>query len=188
MQSNVNVMKDTIRVTIALDKNLATLFEQMRGELKTSQSELIRRAIRFYFDYKNILESISNTQTDIYLDMLPTGEHVILDVDHWLSCLKFIECSLDQDMFWDTHRKIARAHAEQLSQKVKTVEEILERFAACNFFKVKKDTNNRFTLLLGSEIPQKFLKILLEEVLEGLGYKIEIKEDFAKLRLSLTKS
>ncbi len=180
-------MKDPVRITIALDKDMASLFDKMKIELKISQSELIRKAIRFYFDYKNILESVSNTKTDIYLDMLPTGEHVILDVDHWLSCLKFIEKSSDQDMFWDTHRKIARAHSEQLSQKMNTVEEVLERFAACNFFKVKKDSINRFTLLLGSEIPQKFLKILLEEVLEGLGYKIEIKEDFAKLRLSLTK-
>jgi hypothetical protein len=65
---------------------------------------------------------------------------------------------------------------------------LLERLEACNFFKISKDSEDRFTLLLDSNVPKKFIRILLDEILTGMGYKAEIKEDFAKLRLKVTRT
>ncbi len=178
-------MKNPVRVTTALDEEIADLFEKMRVDLKLSQSELLRRALLFYHKHKVLHNSVTDKKIYTYLDMLPSGEHVILDLDHWLSFLSLVETSPGKDEFWKKHREIARSHAEQLSQKVKTVEDLLERIETCNFFKVIKDSENMFTLVLGSDVPKKFIRIFLEEVLAGMGYKVEIKEDLAKLRMGV---
>jgi hypothetical protein len=112
---------------------------------------------------------------------------VILDIDHWLMFLKLLETSPEKEKFWGEHRKVARSHAEQFTQKITSVEAILSRLEACNFFKVTKNAENDFTLVLSSELTKKFIAILLEEILAGMGYETEIKENLAKLRLKVSR-
>ena len=110
-----------------------------------------------------------------------------MDVDHYLSFLKFIENSPDKDQFDDINKSIGRAHAEEFSQDldITTVQKVVERLEACNFFKIVKDSSSRYTLLLGSDIQKNFIKTFLEEVLEGMGFKVSIKEGFSKLKIIL---
>jgi hypothetical protein len=61
--------------------------------------------------------------------MLSSGEHVILDVDHWLLSLKFVK-----------YEKIAVSHAEQLSNDIKTAKDLFERLEFCNFFRLIENT------------------------------------------------
>jgi len=114
--------------------------------------------------------------------MLAEGEHVILDIDHWVAFLKFMETHPESEKFWEMHRDVARAHAEEFEGK--SVEYVLERLEACNFFRinVKKD---EYTLVLNHEATKKFVKMFLEEVFRGMGINIEIKEDLMKLRLKV---
>ncbi len=180
-------MKNPIRITIALDEGTANLLENIKKEMKLSQSELMRRALRFYHENKSICDDAGSDKMRIYMDMLPSGEHIILDVDHWLLFLKYIESLPEQDEFWDDCKNVARSHAEQLLSKAMTPEEVLKRLEACNFFKLSKDSENNFTLLMGSEVPKKFIKVFLEEVFAGMGIKIDIKEDLAKLRIKVVQ-
>ena len=53
----------------------------------------------------------------------------------------------------------------------------MERLEACNFFRATKNSQNDFTLVLGSETAKKFIKIFLEEFLSAMGLETEIKED-----------
>ena len=48
------------------------------------------------------------------VDMLLTGEHIILDVDHWLMFLRLIAFSPEKEKFWTEHKEVARAHWEPL--------------------------------------------------------------------------
>lgn len=48
-----------------------------------------------------------------------------------------------------------------------------------------KESSNRYTLSLGADIPKTFIKTLLEEVLNGMGFRVEIKEDSTKLTIFL---
>jgi hypothetical protein len=123
-----------------------------------------------------------------YADMLASGEHIILDVDHFLLFLKLLETSPDKDKFWEDHLKVAKSHAEQLPSKVPTAEKLLDRLEACNFFKVNKISEEEFTLVLYSDVTKKFIKTFLEVVLSRMDYKAEIKEDFAKLRVRVSKN
>ena len=180
-------MKSPIRVTISFDEQTFESFESLKNELKVSQSELIRRAIRFYFENRITLDKGNRKRTQEYVDMLSEGEHVILDVDHWLLFLKMVESSTDQAEFWNTHREIARSHAEQLSKKVTTPEALLKRLETCNFFKISttSGSSNEYTLLTGPGMQRRFIREFLEETFADMGFTAIIKEDYSKLRVIL---
>jgi len=55
----------------------------------------------------------------------------------------------------------------------------------CNLFTMSKTSKNEFTLIFGSEAPKKFVRIELEEIFAGMGFMVEIKEDFSKLRVKV---
>jgi len=90
--------------------------------------------------------------------MLSAGEHVILDIDHWILFLQFIETHPEKEKFWNLHKEVCRAHAEQFKHKLFNAESIA---------------------------PKKFVRIELEEIFAGMGFIVEIKEDFSKLRIKV---
>ena len=154
------------RVTIALDDETFNLLQELKANSNKSQSEILRKSIRFYHKLKNVIGSTNNgiaKRINTYLDLLSHGEHIILDIDHYLSFLKFIEDSPDSDIFWEMNKSIGIAHAEEFTQHFSfpKLEDVIERLEMCNFFKTVKDSSNRYTLLLGSEIQKNFIKILM---------------------------
>jgi hypothetical protein len=175
------------RVTIALDPSTAKLFEELKAESKLSQSGLIRKALQFYSENKKLIDRHGAKRINTYVDMLADGEHIILDIDHFFMFLKFAESSPDKEKFWEDHKKVAESHGEHLPPKVKSPVEFLERLEACNLFKLSKTSETEFTLILYSDITKKFVRTMIEDVLVGMGYKVEIKEDLAKLRLKVLK-
>jgi hypothetical protein len=176
-------MKNPTRITIDLDDEINDLIEKLKKGKKISQSELIRNVIRFYHENENLVDISVRKKIYFYMDMLSSGEHVILDVDHWLLFLNAIESSPEKEYFWEKHREVAGSHAEQLRQKVHSVEDLLERLEACNFFKITRNSEKDFTLVLSSETTKKFIKIFLEEFFSTMGLKAEIRENLAKLRV-----
>jgi hypothetical protein len=51
-------MKPPERVTIALDEETAELFKKVKKELRVSQSELMREALKFYCEYRTLFEPV----------------------------------------------------------------------------------------------------------------------------------
>jgi hypothetical protein len=64
-------------------------------------------------------------------------------------------------------------------------EYILKRLETCNLFKLSTTAKNEFTLVLGSDVPKQFVKMEFEEIFEGMDFKVEIKEYFAKLKVKV---
>ncbi len=185
--------KTNNRITIALDDQTNMILQELKNNSNNSQSELIRKAIKFYHKFKKVFNGSKNgaaAKVNTYLNLLSHGEHIILDIDHYLSFLKFIENSPDKEKFWEINKTIGQAHAEEFSQDmdIMTVQKVVERLEACNFFKIVKDSSSRFTLLLGSDIQKDFIKTFLEEVLRGMGFKVQIKEGFSKLKIILNNT
>jgi len=117
--------------------------------------------------------------------MLSAGEHIIMDIDHWLLFLNFIKSHPDNEKFWESHKAICEAHAEQFKHKFYRAEYILKRLETCNFFKLSEESENAFTLVLGPDITREFVKTALEEIFGGMDFKVDIKEDLAKLRVNV---
>jgi hypothetical protein len=170
------------RTTVSLDEETRGLLDSLRIETKSSRSKVMRQVLRFYSENRHVLEN--NKKIDVYLDLLATSEHIILDIDHWLLFIEFISQLENQEKFWEGHKRVARSHAEQFAKKMSTVGEVLERLEVCNFYNLKKVGEEDFVLLLNSEASKKFIKTFLEEVFEVMGLKAEIKEDFTKLRVT----
>ncbi|RMF91477.1 MAG: CopG family transcriptional regulator [Methanobacteriota archaeon] len=175
------------RITVALDPETVRLLEEMKAESRLSQSGLIRRALQFYAENKRLIDRHGAKRVGTYVDMLADGEHVILDIDHFLMFLGLLESSPEKERFWEDHRKVAAAHSEHLPQKVRSPGEFLERLEACNLFKLSRISETEYTLILYSDLAKRFVKTLVEDVLSGMGYEVEIKEDLAKLRLKVLR-
>ena len=175
-------MKNPIRVTIALDEESNDIFNRLRESSRLSQSEIIRRALKFYYAHRDF-ENYDFEKIRIYVEMLGEGEHVILDIDHLVVFLHMVETHPEKEKFMEIHREIARSHADQFAGK--SVDYILRRLEACNFFRINKIGEKEYTLILVSKDTKEFVRVFLEEVLEGVGIKYEIKEDLTKLRLRL---
>lgn len=181
-------MTNPTRVTVAFDKLTADLLEKLSTDGDVSQSEIMRRALKFYSENKALEDAATKKKVHSYMDMLLSGEHVIIDVDHWLMFLRLIESSPGKEQFWKEHRELARTHWEQLKSKVHSTEDMLVRLEACNFYRLIKNGPNDFTLVLISEISKEFIKIFLEEYFSAMGAKVEIKENLTKLRVIVKPS
>lgn len=177
-------MTNPTRITVAFDQPTAKLLAKASEEAELSQSEIMRRALRFYYENKMLQDPAISQKVRAYMELLLRGEHVILDVDHWLLFLHFIEASPEAAKFWEEHRKVAQSHKEQLRSKPQTMESILTRLENCNFFRMTKNSEKDFTLVLGSEAPKTFVRILIEEFFSVAGIKADIKENLAKISVT----
>ena len=181
-------MVNPTRITVAFDKTTADLLEKISTESEVSQSEVMRRALKFYNENKALEDPANKKKIRGYMDMLLSGEHVILDVDHWLMFLSLIASSPEREKFWNEHKEVARAHWEQLKTKVRSPEEMLTRLEICNFYRLTKNAPNDYTLVLVSETSKDFIKIFLEEYFAAMGVRAEIKENLTKLRVTIKPS
>jgi len=177
--------KNPTRITVAFDQSTANLLEKISIDTELSQSEIMRRAIKFYNDNRTLTDPAIRQKVYAYMEMLLNGEHVILDVDHWLMFLQLIENSPDKDKFWTEHREVARSHKDQLKSKVRSAEELLNRLEICNFYRLTKNSEREFTLIFGSELPKRFVHVFLEEFFAAMGIKAEIKENLTKLNVTV---
>ena len=180
-------MTNPTRITVAFDQSTANLLEKLSKEAELSQSEIMRRALRFYYDNKALVDPAIKKKVYTYMDLLLSGEHIILDIDHWLLFLRLIEASPDQEKFWNEHKEVARSHSTQLKSKVHNPEELLERLETCNFYRMTKNSENDFTLIFGSELAKKFIRIFLTEFFAAMGSKAEIKEHLSKLNVTIRR-
>jgi hypothetical protein len=148
----------------------------------------MRRALKFYNENIALEDPAVKKKIHGYMDMLLSGEHVILDVDHWLMFLSLISSSPEKEKFWKEHKELARAHWEQLKSKVRSPEEMLSRLEVCNFYRLTKNGPNDYTLVLTSETSKDFIKIFLDEYFAAMGVRAEIKENLTKLRVTIKPS
>ena len=93
----------------------------------------MRRALKFYSENKALEDPPPSKKIGAYIDMLLSGEHVILDVDHWLMFLRLIDTSPQKEQFWKEHKEVARAHWEQLKGKVHSTEDMLTDLRPATF-------------------------------------------------------
>jgi predicted transcriptional regulator len=176
-------MPNVTRITIALDEETEKIMEKLAKEMGVSYSALVRSALKFFSHNKESAKDYENMK--LWSGLLGKGEHIILDIDHWLIFLKYIESSGKKDAFYEEGKKVAKSHAEQLAKVTTTPEGYLKRLEACNFFKMNKDSEGEYTLILNSDLSKRFVKELVSETLKEMGYDVEMKEDIGKLRVRI---
>ncbi|HPJ29792.1 MAG TPA: ribbon-helix-helix protein, CopG family [Methanothrix sp.] len=172
-------------VTISFDRESAAIFRDLKKDGGISQSKLMRTALKFYSIHKALFESVDVDKIYIRSEMLSGGEHIILDMDHWILFLSFIESHPDREKFWEMHKRVSQAHAEEFIHKNHDLETVLRRLEACNLFKMSRTSDTDFTLILGYDIPKKFVKTELEDIFSRMGRRVELREDLSKIRIKI---
>ena len=61
----------------------------------------------------------------------------------------------------------------------------LERFENCNWFRLQKNSENEFTLVLNSEMSGRFVEFTVSHLLNTMGYKADLKTHRGKIRIRL---
>ena len=90
-------MVNPTRITVAFDKTTADLLEKISTDPSLTKRKM-RRALKFYNENKALEDPATKKKIHAYLDMLLTGEHIILDVDHWLIFLRLISSSPERNV------------------------------------------------------------------------------------------
>uniref|UniRef100_A0A7C3EX17 CopG family transcriptional regulator n=1 Tax=Candidatus Methanomethylicus mesodigestus TaxID=1867258 RepID=A0A7C3EX17_9CREN len=167
------------RTSIAMNKETEALLNDLMSTGE-SQSSIMRKALRFYYEFRK-LEKRDLDRLTIYWDMLQSGEHVVLDMDHFIVLLRIAEGSEENKKVWnDIHTSVALNHAEQF--RGMRVDQILERLVACNFFRYSP-TGDGYVLVFGSQEAKHFIRTFLDVILKDLRFEYEIKEDLTKIRI-----
>jgi predicted transcriptional regulator len=174
-------MRGLTRITIAVDDETLEVLKRIARGTELSYSAIVRSAVKSFSP--GTPEEAERLR--IWSNMLSKGEHVILDVDHYLLFLKYVESSPRKEAFYREGVKVALSHAEQLLKTIKTPEDYLKRLEACNLFKLVRGADGEYTLVLSSELSKRFIKELVSTTMSGMGFKFQIKEDLAKLRVEV---
>lgn len=183
-------MKDDIkksipkRITFAVDEETENRINELSKIEGASISEIIRRSVRVYFQFERFLKAGQNWKTlEYYLKLLIDGEHVIIDIDRLIILLELIYNSYIEDEYRELSKNIAKSHAEQF-QGLSPLE-ILERFEACNLFKLRKISQEEYLLLTHHEVMKSFVRDLISEIFNSMEIRYDLREDVTKLRLKI---
>jgi hypothetical protein len=173
------------RMTIALDEESEKILKKLADEVGLSHSALVRGALKFFSQNRELAGDLGRMR--LWSELLRSGEHIILDIDHWLLLLKYVESSGKKESFYTEGKKVAKSHAEQLAKVTPTPDEYLKRLEACNLYKLRKDSEGDYTLILSSALSKRFVKELVLDTLTEMGFDVDIKEDLMKLRIKIIK-
>lgn len=171
------------KLSVAFDEETYLLFDRLRKQMGANQSDALRRMVRHYAENPAPEDARQKKRMELYRQLLEGGEHIILDIDHLSVLLRALGAPSPE--LREALRAVALSHADQWRHRSPDPRELLERLEACNFFKVSSEGEDQFTLIQGSETLRGFAKWVVVDFLEALGYRVEVREDLAKLRVRI---
>ncbi len=171
------------RLSIALDEKSDALIDSYQSKYNLSKSEIIRRALEcLKYEDENVKGRTNLETISAYIDFLANMEHVIVDVAHWKAI--FLEIDEKSEKFWNEVVKIGEQHLNEYYDKgKKDVRSILEYVEKTNWYKLSIDSENCYTLILIVSEASKFVKKFFEGFFKNYPRKVEITEDYKKLRV-----
>jgi len=129
-------------------------------------------------------EKISVDNILTYIDYLGNKEHLILDIAHWKSI--FIEIGDGSKKFWDDIYKTGDFHRKEYFDKgIRDIQQILQYIEKANWFTLKEDSKNSYTLILAISESVRFIKTFFEGFFSNYPQKVEITEENMKIRINV---
>ncbi|MFP4117098.1 MAG: ribbon-helix-helix protein, CopG family [Candidatus Aenigmatarchaeota archaeon] len=170
------------RLSVSLDEESAEKLESLKKEMDCSKARVIREALKHLYAVEEFGSSLEAVET--YLDFLAKDEHVIVDVDHWNSL--FEEIGEGSEEFWEEVEDIGEQHWDEYYDKgLRTVSDILEYVEKTNWYRLNRNSEKDFTLVIKVEKSKKFVKKFLESLFRASPHEVRIFEGRRKLRLNV---
>ena len=172
------------RLSVSLDTESLNIIAEYLPKYKGSKANLIRRALETLKEHELMQKKVPITTIETYVDYLGSMEHVIVDIAHWKSIFKEIGDGTDQ--FWEEVYDIGTAHWKEYYDKgIKNIQQILEYVEKTNWYKLNKDSENSYTLILTVSEASKFVATFFKGFFSRYSRTVEIHEDYKKIRIRI---
>jgi len=168
------------RISVALDSATYNILQELASEKNTTVSDIVRSAIDTYYEFTN------NSNMDVdklmkYGELIYGGENVIVDIELW-ACILDVVNEKSSDKIWGQIKRIGTEYGIQFKNRgLKDVEEILNYLEMVNWFRLKTNGSQNYTLILRTRNVEKILKVFLENMFDAMGIHIDIVEGLRKL-------
>jgi len=170
------------RVCASLDNESLAIIEKYLPKYKGSKANIIRKALQCLDITEEAQQKAPLEKILIYIDYLAKMEHVIVDIAHWKAI--FSEIGDGSEKFWDNVNRIGKEHLSEFHDKgLRDIESMLEYVENKNWYKLSKDSENSFTLILTVSEAASFVKAFFEGLFKNYPKKVEVIEEFKKLRI-----
>ena len=172
------------RLSVSLNDKSLAIIQKYQTKYDTTQADIIRRALHWMNVIEEPAEKVSLENILTYVDYLGDNEHLILDIAHWKSI--FIEIGDGSKKFWDEIYKTGDFHRREYFDKgIKDVKQILNYIEKTNWYSLKEDSKNSFTLILATAESVQFIKTFFEGFFSNYPQKVEITEENMKIRINV---
>ncbi len=172
------------RLSVSLNDKSIAIIQKYLTKYDTSQADVIRRALTLMNVIEGPAEKVSVENILTYIDYLGNKEHLILDIAHWKSI--FIEIGDGSKKFWDAIYKTGDFHRKEYFDKgIRDIQQILQYIEKANWFTLKEDSKNSYTLILATSESVRFIKTFFEGFFSNYPQKVEITEENMKIRINV---
>jgi hypothetical protein len=171
---------------VSLDADSRAALADLTERTGRSQSETVRRALRFYAANFEAADADAGPNLEAYHQMLSSGEHVLLDVDFLHCFLEFVvDDSGDPDPeFLDAVDRVAQFHAYEYEGRFESLRELLEWLSLCGFLAVRETRGRTYHVVFPTESIKWFMLRFVRGSTPRLPFDLEVEEGVAKVLLT----
>jgi len=173
------------RLSVSLNDKSFEIIQKYSSKYNTSQADIIRRALQVLDLVEEATDKAPMDSILTYIDYLANGEHLILDIVHW----KLIFQEMNQvgsKKFWDdVHRTGDNHRREYFDKGIREVKQILKYVEKTNWYKLKEESKNSFTLILAVAESSRFIKTFFEGFFSNYPQKVDVTEEDMKIRINV---
>ncbi len=170
-----------MRISVAVDEETRRVIEDLARKEDKTISDVIRHAILFYSKLRDRARNIPLDAAEEYLDIIPSGDNIIVDIELWLTILDELNNITSED-FWNLIEKIGYKHGFEFKNRgIKDIEKILKSLELKHLFELKETGGGGYTLILTTRGEVKLLKKYIKGLFESAGIDVEIVEGIRKL-------
>jgi len=170
------------RICAYLNEESLAIIEKYQEKYKCSVANLLRKALKNLKICEETQEKASLEKIITYVDYLAKIEHMIIDIADGKAI--FSEIGKGSEGFWNKIHKIGEEHLKEYQDKgLRTVKQILEYVEKTNWYKLSMDSEDTYTLILTVSEASKFVKTFFEGLFKNYPKKVEIIEEFKKIRI-----
>jgi len=172
------------RLSVSLNDKSLAIIQKYLTKYDTSQADVVRRALQWMDTMETATDRVPLENILSYVDYLADNEHIILDIAHWKTV--FTEIDNGSKKFWDAVYKSGDFHRKEYFDKgIRDVGKILRYVEKANWYSLKEDSKNSFTLVLAVLESSRFIKTFFEGFFSNYPEKVEITEEYMKIRINV---
>lgn len=169
------------RVTVNLDPKSVERLENLESELRTSKSEVARRALE-YLDVVLEKEDLSPEELETILDLRLRPDNLLFDIGIFQAFLQEIG-KPSEDLEEELKKIGGEFYTSYCEKGIAEPIKCLNRLEKTNIFRLIVESEDNFTIIPMIPDMGEYLKIFLEGYVERSGLSANIEMNKHKIRL-----